>query len=213
MEGLSDRQAAEAVRSRIDWKYLLCLELTDTGFHYSVLSEYRKRLLDNGAEQRLLTRFLEICQDRGLLKERGQQRSDSTHVLGAIRHLNHLELVRESLRQVLNVLAVTAPEWALAHTDPAWGERYGKGLDAYRLPKKKTDLVHLAEEIGQDGLALLQTLWEETSYPWLRELPAVVTMRTIWIQNFTWREDGLLRWRTEKERPPAHLSIRSPFDP
>ncbi len=84
-EGLSDRQAAEAVRTRIDWKYLLCLELTDTGFHYSVLSEFRNRLVTGGAEAQIFNRVLEVCRTKGLIKKRGQQRTDSTQVLAAVR--------------------------------------------------------------------------------------------------------------------------------
>src|SRR5579871_2873533 len=68
VENLSDRQAAEAVRSRIDWKYLLGLELTDPGFDFSVLSEFRTRLVAGGASERLLTTFLEQCQAHGWLK-------------------------------------------------------------------------------------------------------------------------------------------------
>jgi len=79
-EGLSDRQAAEAVRTRIDWKYLLCLELTDTGFHYSVLSEFRGRLVTQGAEAQIFNQILEVCRAKGLIKKRGQQRTDSTSV-------------------------------------------------------------------------------------------------------------------------------------
>jgi transposase len=85
MEGLSDRQAAEAVRERIDWKYALSLELTDPGFDFSVLSEFRARLLTGGAEALLLHALLELCKSRGWLKARGRQRTDSTHVLAAIR--------------------------------------------------------------------------------------------------------------------------------
>src|SRR5438034_5934118 len=88
MEELPDRQAADAVRSRIDWKYLLGLELTDPGFDASVLCEFRARLLSGGAEQRLLDRLLVLCRERGLLGARGRQRTDSTHVLAAIRTLN-----------------------------------------------------------------------------------------------------------------------------
>jgi transposase len=75
-EGLSDRQAAEAVRTRIDWKYLLCLELTDMGFHYSVLSGFRGRLVTKGAEAEIFNRVLELCRAKGLIKKRGLQRSD-----------------------------------------------------------------------------------------------------------------------------------------
>src|SRR5256884_2806517 len=84
-EHLADRQAAEAVRARIDWKYLLGLELTDPGFDFSVLSEFRDRLLAGSAGELLLDKLLERCQALGLLTARGQQRTDSTHVLAAIR--------------------------------------------------------------------------------------------------------------------------------
>src|SRR5690242_19907702 len=115
-ENLSDRQAPEAVRARIDWKYALGLELTDEGFHYSVLSAFRTRLVQGSLEQVLLDTLLTCCQARGWLKARGRQRTDSTHVLGAVKALNQLELVGETLRHalnvlnVLNVLATVAPE-------------------------------------------------------------------------------------------------------
>jgi len=80
MEDLSDRQAADAVRSLIDWKYALSLELTDPGFDFSVLCEFRARLIAGGAEQLLLDNLLEQCQNRGWLKARGKQRTDSTQV-------------------------------------------------------------------------------------------------------------------------------------
>ena len=84
LENLSDRQAAEAVRSRIDWKYALSLELTDPEFNFSVLCEFRARLLASGQDQRLLEIMLERLGERGLVKPRGKQRTDSTHVLAAI---------------------------------------------------------------------------------------------------------------------------------
>ena len=82
-EDISDRQAAEAVRSRIDWKYVLSLELTDPGFDHTVLSEFRLRLLEGGAERFLLDLLLERFKELGLLKARGRQRTDSTSVLVA----------------------------------------------------------------------------------------------------------------------------------
>jgi transposase len=92
-EGLADRQAADAVRGRIDWKYALGLELTDPGFDFSVLCEFRARLIAGGGESRLLEAMLETCKAHGLVKARTKQRTDSTHVLAAIRTLNRLELV------------------------------------------------------------------------------------------------------------------------
>lgn len=95
-EGMSDRQAAEAVRARIDWKYALGLELDDPGFDHSVLSEFRDRLLKESAQEMLLDKMLARFQAKGYLKARGQQRTDSTHVLAAVRQLNRLELVGET---------------------------------------------------------------------------------------------------------------------
>jgi DNA replication protein DnaC/transposase len=96
-EGLADRQAADAVRGRIDWKYALGLELTDPGFDFPVLCEFCARLIDGGAERLLLEAMLETCKGHGLVKARGKQRTDSTHVLAAIRTLNRLELAAEAL--------------------------------------------------------------------------------------------------------------------
>src|SRR5947209_9842018 len=87
IEGLTDRQAAEAVQQRIDWKYALALELTDPGFDFSVLSKFRTRLVAGGSEVRLFDIALEHLKTQGLLKARGRQRTDSTHILAAVRTL------------------------------------------------------------------------------------------------------------------------------
>src|SRR6195952_4519598 len=133
-EGLSDRQAAEAVRSRIDWKYLLALDLVDAGFDFSILCEFRARLLQHGATERLLARLLDAARENGLLKARGRQRTDSTHVLAAVRDLNRLELLAETLRAALNAIAVAAPDWLHALAPPAWHERYDRRIEDMRLP-------------------------------------------------------------------------------
>ena len=104
LENLSDRQAAEAVRGRIDLKYALSLDLEDAGFDFSVLCEFRARLLAGEHDQNLLEVMLEHLGERGLVKARGKQRTDSTHVLAAIRTLNHLELVGETMRAALNAV-------------------------------------------------------------------------------------------------------------
>jgi transposase len=82
-ENLTDREAADSVRGRIDWKYLLGLELTDPGFDYTLLHEFRNRLLENGVEQKLLDELLTLLKARKLLRARATQRTDSTHVLPA----------------------------------------------------------------------------------------------------------------------------------
>jgi len=134
-EGLSDRQAAEAVRARIDWKYLLALDLADAGFDHTVLCEFRARLLAGDAAERLLARMLDVAHEAGLLKARGRQRTDSTHVLAAVRALNRLELLAETLRAALNAIAGVAPDWLRALAPPEWHERYDRRVEDRRLPK------------------------------------------------------------------------------
>ena len=85
IENLTDRQAADAVRARIDWKYALALQPEDPGFHDSILSEFRTRLTTNNAEQLLLDRMLEHFKAEGLIKAGGKQRTDTTHILANIR--------------------------------------------------------------------------------------------------------------------------------
>jgi transposase len=85
MEKLPDRQAAESLRMRLDWKYALHLPLEYEGFHYSVLSEFRDRLLAGKAEGRVFEKLVEQIREMGLIKERGKQRSDSIAMLTKVR--------------------------------------------------------------------------------------------------------------------------------
>src|SRR5262245_12240968 len=157
-ETLADRQAAEAVRARIDWKYLLSLELTDPGFDFSVLSEFRDRLLSHSAEELVLEKLLERCRTMGWLKARGAQRTDSTHVLAAIRVLNRLELVAETLRAALNAVATVAPDWLQGLAPLEWYERYGKRIEDTRLPRDQADREAYAQMVGEDGFHFLDAV-------------------------------------------------------
>jgi transposase len=210
-EGLSDRQAANAVRSRIDWTDVLRLELTDPGFDASVLSEFRGRLLAGSAESLLFDRLLTWCRDRQLVKARGRQRTDSTHILAAVRALNRLEVVGETLRHALNTLAVVAPEWLRTASPPDWRDRYTRRAEDDRLPTTQAARAALTLTIGHDGWQLLSAVNHPDAPPWLREIPAVAILRRVWIQNYWW--DGTqLRWREADNIPPAAQFISSPSD-
>lgn len=212
-EGLSDRQAAEAVRARIDWKYALALELDDPGFHYSVLSEFRSRLLDGSAEELLLDKMLEHFKTKGYLTARGKQRTDSTHVLAAVRRLNRLETVGETLRAALNSVALAAPVWLQGQVTPEWFERYGRRVEEYRLPKGEQARAEYAALIGADGFHLLAALEDQSAAPELRDLESVRVLRQTWEQQFI-EEGGRARLRKAgKELAPARERIDSPYDP
>jgi transposase len=211
-EDLSDRPAADAVRARIDWKYLLGLELTDPGFDASVLCEFRSRLLAGGAEGLLLERLLDRCKALGLLNARGRQRTDSTHVLARVRATNRLGCAIETLRHALNSLAVVAPDWLRDQSHPGWVDRYGRRPDESRLPAAQAERQVYAAQVGEDGHSLLAAAYGPGAPSWLGEVPAVETLRRVWVQQFA-VEAGRVRWRTDDEGvPPARLFISSPHD-
>ncbi len=212
-ENLSDRQAADAVRSRIDWKYLLGLELTDPGFDFSVLSEFRQRLVAGKAEERLLNHLLGCCQDHQWLKAGGKQRTDSTHVLARVRAMNRLECVAETMRFTLNSLAMLLPDWLASYLQPEWAARYGPRADDYRLPHTKPERLAYAQQVGQDGWWLLEQIERDDQAALLWQLPALDILRRVWIQQFRLVDDHL-SWRVENqdELPPCAQLISSPYD-
>lgn len=210
-ENLSDPQAAECVRSRIDWKYLLGLRLDDAGFDFSVLSEFRDRLITGSMEMQLLDSLLALFAARGLLKGRRKQRTDSTHVLAAIRSLSRLECVQETMRKALNTLARVAPDWLQARAPMEWYTRYDARLTQYRRSASKAAYQALVETIGADGYQLLDWAYAADAPETVRQQGVVEIVRRIWVQNF-YREAGQVRWREAGNLPPGELLIQSPHD-
>ncbi len=210
-EGLSDRQAADAVRARLDWKYVLRLDLDDVGFDASVLCEFRGRLLAGEAEWLLFEALLAWARARQLLKARGQQRTDSTHVLAAVRALNRVEVVGETLRHALDALAVAAPDWLRTLCRPEWAERYAHRIEDAHLPKGQAAREAFATTVGGDGHALLAAVRAPEAPVWLCEIPAVEILRRVWVQQFR-LEEGAVRWRAVDDIPPASVFIGSPDD-
>ncbi|WP_260413986.1 IS1182 family transposase [Sphaerisporangium siamense] len=211
-EGLSDRQAADAVRGRIDWKYALGLDLADPGFDFSVLSEFRSRLVEAGAD-RLLDLMLQRLRKAGLINAGGRQRTDSTHVLAAIRTVNRLELVGETMRAALSALAVAAPDWLAPLIEQHWADRYGHRVEEYQLPKDDTERLAYAQSIGADGAGLLAHITSQDAPSWLQEVPAITTLVRIWDQQYLTDEHGNLRWRDSKDLLPSGERLASPYDP
>jgi hypothetical protein len=218
-ENLTDRQAAEAVREKISWKYALGMTLSDPGFDASVLSEFRARLVAHGLEERVLDTLLTRLGELGLVKAGGKQRTDSTHVISAVRDLNRLELAGESVRAALEALAVAAPGWLPTVIDLGdWAQRYGARIDSWRLPTSQTKRKELAQTYGTDTLTLLRAVYGPQSPDWLRELPAVEVLRRVLVQNYHIRTDTHGReviTRREADTdglPPGTLRISSPYD-
>ena len=210
IENLSDREAADAVRARIDWKYALHLPLEDGGFDFSVLSEFRDRLLENEAGTRMFEQVLQRLVDLGLLKKGGKQRTDSTHVLSASRQLSRLEMVMETLRMALEALATVAPSWLQEHGETDWYLRYRRHWRSRRVPKGKPKREALLLQVAADGYTLLERL--EGAEEGLRELEAVVRLEQIWEQTFEQTEEGP-RLRRKAKASRGAETIVTPHDP
>ncbi|MFC5857174.1 transposase, partial [Streptomyces chlorus] len=218
-EDLTDRQAAAMAVRAIDWKYAMGVELTDTGFDASVLSRFRARLADNGMERVVFDRLLEHCKAEGLVAAGGKQRTDSTHVISAVRDLNRLELAGESVRAALEALAVAAPSWLAGAVDVAeFAHRYGPRVDSWRMPSSQTKRDRLAQVFGQDALALCRAAWAPGAPGWIREIEAVRVLRQILVQTYYLRTDAkgreviVKRAADDEGVPPGQLRLASPYD-
>ena len=211
MEGLSDRQAANAVRARIDWKYALGLELEDIGFAPSTLSRFRQRLIENEEEREILERVLACLAEKGLVKKESEQRTDATHVLAVTRELNRLELVAETMRHALEAVAKIDGAWLREWVPAVWFKRYGGQVEEYRLPKSKRARSKLAVEIGNDGQHLLKTVAQENTPSKIKTLQAITAMHLIWQQQYR-QQKGKIKWRDNDDLPPANEKIQNPHD-
>ena len=228
VENLTDRQAADAVRDKISWKYALGLGLGDEGFDPSVLSEFRTRVVAHGLEQRVLDLLLDALKTEGLVGAGGKARTDSTRVIGAVRDVNRLELAGESVRAALEAIAVAAPDWLPTVIDiTGGGRRYGARVDTWRLPTSKTKRAELAAAFGRDAVTLLRAIddtGEDTGDaagappPWLGELPAVEVLRRVLVQNYVittnaaGREVVRAREADTDGLPPGRTRLSSPYD-
>ncbi|WP_327370336.1 IS1182 family transposase [Streptomyces sp. NBC_01217] len=218
-ENLTDRQAAAMAVRAIDWKYALGAELTDTGFDASVLAKFRSRLVEHGMERVVFDRLVEHCREMGLVRSGGKQRTDSTHVISAVRDLNRTELAGESVRAALEALAVAAPSWLASVMDVVEAaERYGPRVDGWTMPSSKTRRDRLAEVFGQDALVLCRAAWSDDAPVWIREIEAVALLRQVLVQTYTVRTDARGREVVKKRDaddegvPPGHLRLASPYD-
>jgi transposase len=211
VEGLTDRQAAEAVRARIDFKYALALQLTDPGFDFSVLSEFRDRLVDADAGRRALDGIPIAAREKGLLKTAGRARTDATHVLSSARELSWLEMVAETLRSALNALAKAASDWLSDVAEPDWSKHYATRAEDSRFPRARARRDGAGLRIGRDGMLLLTAVFAAGSPPGPGTLTEVETLRQVWVQHFH-LAGGEVGRRDPKDRPPGATRLVTPYD-
>jgi len=209
LENAPDRVAAQWAVTRIDWKYALHVPLTWLGFNFSDLSNFRRRLLEHGAERLVFDKVLGWVRSCGFLQKHGKQRSDSTHVLGCVEHLSRLELAWETLRVALRAIQAVASEWYEAIIPAAFHNAYVERRSDWRLSKEEVKVE--MQKAGRDGFWLLDHL-DDSAPESVLVLAEVATLRTVWEQQFERRGD------TKKvivRQPPikGKYIIVSPHDP
>jgi transposase len=209
MEKLADRQAANALRMRLDWKYALHLPLEYEGFDFSVLSEFRDRLIRGQAENRVFEKLVEEIRKLGLIKEHGKQRSDSIAMLTKVRRLCRVETVVETLRLALVALVDMDREWSEEMIPPSWEEKYGERFVRQRYSER--EWKEYEEHIGEDGQWLLKRLETGGAPAELQNVPEVQVLKTVWTQQF--REEAGKMAYTDLKKYDGHTQIQSPHDP
>jgi transposase len=209
MEKLPDRQAAESLRMRMDWKYALHLPLTYEGFDYSVLSEFRDRLLEHNAEGRVFEQLVQEFRLIGLIKERGRQRTDSIAMLMKVRRLSRLELVVETLRLAVGAMLKVDRGWVEAIIPPSWEDRYGERFVLQRHTQE--EWTEHDKHVGQDGQWLIARLEGESAPAEIRNLPEVQVLKTVWAQQFR-EAEGKIFYQAGTTYD-GHTQIQTPHDP
>lgn len=209
LENLPDRAAARRAVTGIDWKYALHVSLTWGGFHFSDLSNFRQRLLEHGEDGLVFEKVLTWVQSLGFARKYGKQRSDSSHVVGCVERMSRLELAWETIRVVLRAIQAAAPRWYAQTIPQAFHKAYVERQSDWRLSKEEVSCE--MEKAGRDGFWLLDHL-KANIPPQVLTLSEVVTLRTVWQQQF--------ERRVEERKPLARQLpikgkdvVQSPHEP
>lgn len=205
MERVPDRVAAEHVVFHLGWKYALDLELTYGGFHPTVLVYFRDRLEQKKAERVIFDCVLELLIEMGLVKRKGKQRLDSTHILGYVKEMSRLECAVETLRVALEALGKAVPS---AERPEFWGTLWALYVQSevdWRLSKAERQSRY--RQCGSDMEELLE--WIKGRGGQFSELEAVQQLlRRVFEEQFE-----VVQGKLQPTRKRPARSIQNPHDP
>jgi len=191
-ENLPDRRAAEALRTRTDWKYALHLSLDYPGWDPTALCEFRRLFLHDPAAQQVFQQILDHLAEVALSRNTDQQRAEATEVLTTVCLMSRLERLAEVMHMTLEALATSKPGWLRTVALPHWYERYNRVLSTCRLLRSEKEQKDLAQAIGTDALYLLEKIGGMDS---ILALPEVQSLWQEWHQQFD-QSAHEARWRS-----------------
>jgi transposase len=182
-EDMPDRQAADAARRRMDWKYAMHLPVDYPGFPPSELLEFRQRLAGNQAGQHVFLCLLARLAKLGLLGSTDQVQIDVHHVLSAVDTLSRTDRATQALSQALEALAARDHEWLRVVSPPHWYERYSRESGGRGLPSSREDREVVVRGIEADISYLLEAIDQKDS-PDFAGLSEVQALRRTWNREF-----------------------------
>lgn len=203
MESVPDRKAVENVRLHLGWKHALNLKINDKGFHPTTLVAFRDRLTGHKDGRLLFDSILQGLHKHGLVKRRGKQRLDSTHILGAVARMGRLEVVRETIRLFLELI----PRMGLQTSLDDWTIFFERYIDCDIAWHKisKESLITKFQQSGQDMLSLID--WAK-KHPELHEHAQCQLLQRVFQEQYELTDQGPQRRKHEDSGV-----VKNPHDP
>jgi hypothetical protein len=192
-ENLPDRRAAEAIRTRRDWKYALPLARTYPGLDYHLLSEFRQLLCREPAARQVFQQVLDRVAETDLLRSTDRQLLTAGEVLAAVCRVSRLEQLIEAMCMSLEAMAALEPESLRTIALPHWYERYSQLQAARDLPRSQEEQTSLAQAIGADAMYLLEAIAGAGDD--LISLPETRILQQVWHRQFDQAEHQI-QWHT-----------------
>lgn len=181
LEDLTDRQMANATRTRVDLKYALHLPLIFPGIDPTVLCRFRQRLVLNQAGREAFQQVVNHVED--FLVGRKKNLADSSLIITTICTISRYEIVMEVISNAVEALAADHPEWLRTIALPHWYKRYYYGQNTLRTSRITKNVESMFHSVGEDGQHLIKAV-EESEVTNLMKLPEIQTLCNEWRYQF-----------------------------
>ena len=186
-EYLTDRQMAQATRTRLDMKYALHFPLNFPGIEPSTLCEFRRHVLADATAVKMLG---EIYQHLSRYAHLEKNLPDPRRMMAEICLPSRAETILECMCIALEAIAARNPFWLKTHTLPHWYRRYHAKNGFQKIPADPKEIGLLVESVGNDGRFLLKMM-DDSNATALMDLPEIQHLRFEWKRQFITEGDQI----------------------